>query len=301
MWRIAERVFASERNTGILKVAMVALSKRARHEPERLEKLILPLAELPFLKRGDDPLVGLLVFFAIEFDLSGSKALLSSWIDKYPDHQPQLHSALFDLRQYIAIGFKSGDPSDNRRRNRAKAFLSVMMSSMEPAVRSWPQSGRQPTKEEIVAIKLFDEIADQIYFAIGSDKLTEELDGNLGAQVAFLNEYAPMISNLAALGTPNGVHHILSMLSSLIDADPKRCFDLISEAMLRTTGVAKYEHESLGASLFVKLIGIYLADYRDIFDDDARRRKLIDCLAVFVEAGWSEATQLFQNLPDLLQ
>jgi hypothetical protein len=70
--------------------------------------------------------------------------------------------------------------------------------------------------------------------------------------------------------------------------------------MLRTTGVARYEHESMGAKLFVDLIGLYLADYRFIFDNEVRRNKLIDCVAVFVEVGWPEARGLFQSLPKLL-
>ena len=43
-----------------------------------------------------------------------------------------------------------------------------------------------------------------------------------------------------------------------------------------------------------------LADYRYLFDDDARRVRLIECIAIFVEAGWPEARRLFQSLPDLL-
>jgi hypothetical protein len=65
--------------------------------------------------------------------------------------------------------------------------------------------------------------------------------------------------------------------------------------------VARYERESLGASQFIALVSEYLADYRFIFADDVRRTKLIDCIAVFVDAGWPEAWRLFQNLPDLLQ
>jgi hypothetical protein len=91
------------------------------------------------------------------------------------------------------------------------------------------------------------------------------------------------------------------LLQKLTPVDPARCFDLIAEAMLRTTGVARYEHESMGAKLFVDLVGLYLADYRFVFDDETRRSKLIDCVAVFVEAGWPEARRLFQSLPELLQ
>jgi hypothetical protein len=71
--------------------------------------------------------------------------------------------------------------------------------------------------------------------------------------------------------------------------------------MLRTTGVAKYEHEWLGVARFVELIGRYLADYRFVFSSAARQKRLVDCIAVFVEAGWSEARRLFHDLPGMLQ
>jgi DTW domain-containing protein YfiP len=65
--------------------------------------------------------------------------------------------------------------------------------------------------------------------------------------------------------------------------------------------VARYEHESMGAKRFVELVSCYLADHRGLFDDPVRRRKLVDCIAVFVDAGWAEARRLFQNLPELMQ
>ena len=56
----------------------------------------------------------------------------------------------------------------------------------------------------------------------------------------------------------------------------------------------------MGAARFVELVGLYLADYRWVFDSETRRGKLVDCLTLFVEAGWPEARRLFQNLPDLI-
>ena len=120
------------------------------------------------------------------------------------------------------------------------------------------------------------------------------------AEAAFLADTQQLIRRLAGVGTPATVHHLLQLLKALVPTDPALCFDLIAEALLRPGGVARYEHEPLGATLFVELIGLYLADYRGLFEDAARRRKLVDCVAVFVEAGWTEARRLFQSLPELL-
>ena len=79
------------------------------------------------------------------------------------------------------------------------------------------------------------------------------------------------------------------------------CFDLISDAVLRTTGFAKYEHETMGASLFVQKIGHYLADYHFIFSDQTRSKKLTASIDLFVNAEWPEARRLLLHLPELIK
>ncbi len=300
MWTLAEQVLATEKNSTIIRQLIASLSRFAGRHPERLETLILSIADVKLPKKGDDPLTGLIVFLAVDKERPASQALLSSWIADYAEHEEQLHSALFDVRGWMLAGFGDGDAEKARLRRGAQKFLKALMDALEPAVRSWPASGKEPTSREITALKLFNEIADQIYYAVGHDQIAPEL-ASTSAKQNFLDEYSPFISKLTTLGTPRSVHYLLSVLNFLIESDPEQCFDLISEAVLRTTGVARYEYEGMGAALFVKLIGLYLADYRYIFEDDTRRRKLVDCLALFVEVGWPEARRLFQNLPELLQ
>jgi hypothetical protein len=50
----------------------------------------------------------------------------------------------------------------------------------------------------------------------------------------------------------------------------------------------------------VIIVGVYLADHRDIFSEPERREKLIACLDFFVEAGWPAARRLLYRLPELL-
>jgi hypothetical protein len=57
----------------------------------------------------------------------------------------------------------------------------------------------------------------------------------------------------------------------------------------------------LGGDLMVKLIGRYLADHKDVFDEPKRRTALVDTLETFVGAGWPSARRLFYRLPELLQ
>jgi hypothetical protein len=301
MWRIIDAFVATEPNPTNLYALVDTLFRRARSDGARVEALALQLAsQLEAKESGDDPVTGLVVFLSINQDLAGSTAAIRAWIDHYPQNEKRLHSALFDIQDTLLLGLDSDDPNERAIRGRTQSFLTSLVSAVEPAVRSWPQSGQQPTAEEVVALKLFNEIADQLYYAVGHDTLLAQLEAPQ-AKRNFLDEYSDLISKLATLGTPRSVHYLIDILGKLVDTDPALCFDLTSEALLRTTGVARYEHESMGADLFVKLIGRYLADYRSLFDDQTRRTKLVDCLALFVEVGWPEARRLFQSLPELLQ
>jgi hypothetical protein len=301
MWSIIDRMVGTETNPTLVRQLLNALGQRANSDADLLEPLIIRLSNTVEPKEsGDDPVTGLIVHFAIRANRPASRAVLQGWTADFANFEKRLNHALFDVRGYILLGLDDGTPDKLQIRNRARQFLLELMDAVEPAVRAWPQSGRAPTATEITGVKLFDGVANQIFYAGGHDTLSLELT-DPAARAAFLSEYGPLISRLSTLGTPAAVHHLITLLSLLLNTDPARCFDLISEALLRTTGVAKYQHESLGADLFVRLVGRFLADYRFLFDDEARRTKLIDCVALFVEAGWPEARRLFQSLPDLLQ
>lgn len=301
MWRLVTKVAAHESNPAILNLLASRLPGNTPDDAVQLENLALDFSDrLPVNDKGGGPIVGIITFFALRKARPASIQKLYSWLDDFADNEDRLRDVLSDIQGNLLLGLDKIDPSLDVLRHHNQEFIWSLIAAIEPAFRSLPLSGRQATPQELAALKLFDEIADQLYFAVGHDDLSPELK-EVSNQIRFLNEYERLISKLATLGTPGAVHHMLEMVGKLTPAAPEQCFDLIAEAMLRTTGVARYEHESLGAGLFVQLIGRYLADYRSIFDDQERRNKLIDCIALFVEAGWPEARRLFQSLPELLQ
>ena len=50
----------------------------------------------------------------------------------------------------------------------------------------------------------------------------------------------------------------------------------------------------------MRLVGVFLADHREIFENEERRTALIECLEIFMEAGWPAAQRLLYRLPDLI-
>jgi hypothetical protein len=300
-WKLTRKFAELEQNPALCQRGLILLQRLVHLVPARVEPFILTLirkAESPPSRSNIS--AHLLAFLALDEVLPASQRLLHTWLAEYALREQQLNSVLFTLQDRFTLGYGVESPALVSVRSRAIEFALLLTATVEPAIVAWTSADREPTAEEITAVKLLDEVAEQLYFALFVDGLPVGLT-ELEAQRHFLRDYTPLMRKLSALGTPKAVHHLLEILNELVAASPAECFDLLSEAMLRTTGVAKYEHEWLGVARFVELIGRYLADYRFVFSSAARQKRLVDCIAVFVEAGWSEARRLFHDLPGMLQ
>ncbi|UPL51388.1 ATP-binding protein [Hymenobacter sublimis] len=300
-WELAEKFAEQEINPQVINHATAVLRNLAHEDAARLEPLLLKLlTKASGPGEGSRIMVELLLRLALERQLPASQAQLREWVSAYSAHKKQLGSVMAVLRVYLSMGYdRAQDPQEDAIRQRSQVLMQELVDAVEPAVRNWTSDNHQPTEEEEEAHWIFNELAGQLFYAIGHD-LPENI-GTLEAKRQCLTEYAPFISRFATLGTPGTVHHMLDILLKFVAVNPTQCFDLFAEAMLRTTGVAKYEYESQGAKRFVELVEEYLADHRALFAKEDRRTKLIDCLAIFSDAGWPEAWQLFQQLPDLFR
>ncbi|RUT96493.1 hypothetical protein EOD23_30440, partial [Mesorhizobium sp. USDA-HM6] len=92
----------------------------------------------------------------------------------------------------------------------------------------------------------------------------------------------------------------LQLTERLVDVDAAAAFDLTA-SLLQAGRRSGYQSESLGVDLLVRMIGVFLADHKEIFEDPARRAALVDCLETFLEAGWPAARRLLYRLPELIQ
>lgn len=303
MWRLVEEVSRQEQNPVVIRSLLSPVLWKLRGvEQERAETLYLQIIDhITSYSQGEDSVADLLVYFAIDRNLSLSRTRLDDWISKFDENEEWLQATLHRIRDLVVLGYENMTNDDVEIGKRARALAIAALDRIEPALRSWPIRGGEPTPEEQIAFKLLRTITDVFFYGTGAGRENEGavIKTHVG-QAAFLKDNAELIRRITQLGTPYSVHHMLELLEAMVPADPVLCFDLISEALLRPAGVARYEHEPLGANLFVKLIGRYLADYRGLFRDDVRSRRLVDCIAVFVEAGWPEARCLFQHLPELL-
>jgi hypothetical protein len=88
------------------------------------------------------------------------------------------------------------------------------------------------------------------------------------------------------------------MLEAFIPVDPPETFRLIAHAV-RTSESYGYGVESMASDLVVRIVERYLADYREVFAVNNRLNDLMDCLDVFVRAGWPNAQALTFRLGEI--
>ena len=301
MWRLLEAVATGEPNIGVLRYLTPVFSRLKDADPDSVEALFLPL--LDRVNDDEQPQLhytGLLTDLAIRSGRAASLAKMTVWLSAFDQHERWLSAALGQMRYRFADGFNDVDADKIASRERALSFLQTVIDAVVLDLQTWPPAGQEPTSRHIAALKLIDGAAADIFYGTGAaGKRSELAFKSDAAAAAFLDRAGPIIAQLAALGSPRAVHYVLQTLQPLIDIRPGLCFDLMTGALLRTGGVAQYQYESLGASLFVELTGRYLADHRALFENEVRRAALLDCIAVFVDAGWPEARRLFQSLPEL--
>jgi hypothetical protein len=169
---------------------------------------------------------------------------------------------------------------------------------------SWATEDREQIR---ALVHLADSIGMQIYFASGAfeeKKQGKEVPARvlgIDRKRRFLEEISPLIDELATLGFPSIVHHLLETLETFIPLDPTAVFRRIGY-IVRAGLAGGYQYESLAADLIVELIERYLAEYRAIFrEDEECQRTLLDILDIFVLAGWPSARRLTYRLEEIFR
>ena len=94
---------------------------------------------------------------------------------------------------------------------------------------------------------------------------------------------------------------MVELYEFLAEGSPEVVFDRIAALLLGPAASDGYQFESLAEAALVRIVQMYLADYRSVFSDIGRRGQLVKVLELFSKAGAPEALRLLYELPDLLR
>jgi hypothetical protein len=239
-----------------------------------------------------------------------AKALLDAWMEAPVAHEAELLRVLFTLRTALVLGLPVGTERERAIRGRAGAVFADLVAAANAVLRPYFDDitlARDPTDDEKAAATkgahLVDVACRELFFAMGAPGLPST--GRKVLQPAqlspFLTENEATFRSIGAYATPHTVYYLSQTLEVLTPCQPALVFDLLASAILSGGQKSGYQNESLGSDLLVKMIGVFLADHKDIFEAPVRRAGLIECLELFMKAGWPAARRLLYRLPELIQ
>ena len=245
----------------------------------------------------------LMAIQAVTYSLPPAELFLDHWIASPVVFKGSLRKVLTTLREAVVLGLRPGDMGDIKIRHRAQALFHRIVVAVNAPLQSYDSSA-ELADNQVDALRtcmeLLDVAAMELYFATGR---ASGGTGGLSDEgcATFLKEIAPTIERIGDNASPHTIHHLMQLIEILAPYGAARAFDLTAH-VIRAGGLrGGYQHESQGADIVVRLVGTFLADNKELFADETRRHSLVDCLEVFMEAGWASARRLLYRLPELIQ
>lgn len=312
-WQRLSARLSDETNQGVLDHVISSVLSRVLHaDPDRMEPLALALlARFPQdperASRMRTALSGQVAVLWVTHQRAEARTVLTSWIADLATHHSELSHIVSTLRSAFVEGLKGeARPEDEGLRQRAQQLALEIVTAANAGMEAYfarETNGEQEQKDAREYARLLDSVCSQLFFAVGAgkDKVAGDAEFDSAALEQFFDEAAPILHGIGTYATPHTVYYLLQLLEFLLSIDPARALDLTTHA-LRSGGRRNgYQFESLGADLLVRLVGVFLADHKELFEDADRRAALIDCLEIFMDAGWPAARRLLYRLPELIQ
>lgn len=161
---------------------------------------------------------------------------------------------------------------------------------------AWPEADQAAVRG---MIGILDQVSLRLHAAAGTHYNSSTVSNDVSPQRARLYwEAKSILTRLTNAIFAPIAHHLIQTLETFIPLDPAGVFALIAHAV-KSADQGGYSEESMAADLIVRIVQRYLADYRAVFSDRARLDDLMDCLDVFVRAGWPAAQALTFKLGEI--
>ena len=312
-WQFLFDRLANEFNLGVINYLCSNVLRRTVHaDPERTEQSVLALLgrfehEPERHASVQKSVSGLIAILWATHERSSSQEVLQGWIDDPVPHVSELSRVLATLRKAFVAGLSGSiEPKDSSLRHRSQAIATDIVAVTNAEIESQLQI-HQPSIEQQEnygkSVRLLDEACRQLYFAakdIRNDVSSEAAHGGNGLEV-FIEEISGTLKSIGDFAVPRTVHYLLQLCELVLPVNPPRALDLTMHAIRFGGKHAGYQFEPLGVALLVKLVGQFLADHNELFEDEDQRNALIECLEIFMDAGWPEAQRLLYRLPEMIQ
>ncbi|WP_420139594.1 hypothetical protein [Sphingomonas sp.] len=324
MWELAEQVARDEPHSGVLGFFLhYVVARTTWHDVEKCKAIIeIVRARREAIERDDQPdrdkvaelLGGLTAQLWCWQEEQAALDWLTAWAGDPAAHREYFTSFLSMLRGAFFTRYASGEERNAGLSDRSQRAAMIILEACSAASASSHAAVTQEqvegdAREAAIAIyraaeSIIGHLMDQLYFGSGAHADNREAAVGLmstDTMRRFLDDYRAMLALLAASHEPSTHHHLVELYEFLIPSDPPGVFDALRALLTGSAARQGYHHESLAATVIVRMVTRYIADHRSIFEDDTRRVALVEILRLFSDVGWSDALKLLYDLPDLLR
>lgn len=331
MWQLAERVAETEIQPEVVAALLCrSLVRFGQSDPMRCEALLTSvknrLSTDQLTVDGDRNCVAeALGQWVANLFVGQGRPMTKAWLEEFAADPIRYSAALRMfvgmLRTHLFARYRSGATEEalcicDRSQEGLQIVLTQMTQTAAEARSTLVSNTNVVARDEAIkryrAAGMLVEVAvNQLYFGSGAyatqqaQQTSQEEDPpgllDVTAKAQFLVDYAETLAMLASSQEPSTLHHLIELYEYLIPGNPALVFESIYQILLGRGREEGYHFESLGNAAVVRVVQRYIADHRNIFDDEGRRARLVEILRLFSEGGWAEALKLLYELPDLLR
>jgi len=323
-WLLAERIASQEPHEEVLGSFLGQVVPRfVPSAPERceaiveivLQRLVTKPKEKDAERNEAETMLGGLV---AQLWVWHSRPRALEWLTEWASDPSTYHDILTSFLSTLRAAFfaryapiKGQDHSVSDRAQRAAVIILEASSALAESSYLTLSAGNIPPEERQrhgavyeSAEAVIHDLTNQLYFGAGAFAHNRDPEKGLitpEAMRQFIGDYAPVLALLARSRQPATHHRLVELYEYLIPGDPAGVFDALHALLLGAGAREGYHHESLASTAIVRMVTRYIADYRSVFEDDEKRRQLIEILRLFSDVGWPDALKLLYDLPDLLR
>ncbi|WP_310047318.1 ATP-binding protein [Pseudomonas fluorescens] len=310
-WYLLDRHLTNEANLTVIEHLLGGVVSRLIHSDQhRSLELLLMLSQRETSgsdrqRRLHNAIADNLTVLWITYNLAGAKDVIHQWVHEPWKHSEAISKILATLRDAIVIGITDTSTKYVGIRQRSQMLFSDIVNAANTRLASYemaPDLDEVASDEVRECMQLIDTAGMQMFFA-SDDNTNKSADNDSdyrsGLEV-FLHENADLLKRIGEYAQPHTTYYLLQLVERLVDVNAGITFDL-AITILQSSTRRGYQNDTLGVDLLVKLVGIFLADHKEIFEDSERRAQLIDCLEIFMDAGWPAARRLLYRLPEFIQ
>ncbi|WP_367387219.1 trypsin-like serine protease [Bacillus vallismortis] len=317
MWEMVRQFAQNERSYAVLKGLIVScITPLLYKNPEKATDLLIQIYNRVLEEDKAEDLRNTCVTSFLNLFLNKEEVNSRDVIYKIIE-TPTLYSSenlhlTYNLRELLVIGSVE-EPNEKHTLIRKKSWelleliVSNSLKEFQYLQSVYKENGEfnELEQEQIRHLaKIADSACKQIYFASNAHdkkKNQEESNPSTAFHKRFLEEASDVLNLLSHFGLPPVTHHLLETLEFLAPLDPCAVFKQIGNVVLLGEE-GGYQFESLGVGLIIRLIELYLTEFRSIFiEDSSNHQILLSILDVFVTAGWPEARRITFRLDQLFR